>query len=217
MYSFSEIQILWDKISHTPYLRPDALPSITLYMDQVTSFMEEHLKGWRRNPEDKILTRTMINNYTKNRLLPAPVRKKYRPAHLLLLNYIYYLKNVLSIKDIGVLLQPLTSSFWDSSSTPDMQSIYQSILRQESEMFHESGKDVFKMAELAEKAFEGTDPGNEGTAFLKDFVFTCLLAFDISLKKRMIESVIDRMKPVSAAKAAASDKKTASKQKKKRL
>ena len=217
MYSFSDIQKLWDKISHTPYLHPDALPSMELYMDQVTSFMEEHLKGWRRNPEDKILTRTMINNYTKNRLLPAPVRKKYRPEHLLLLNYIYYMKNVLSIKAIGTLLQPLTSSFWDKSSVPDMQSIYQSILKQESEMFRESGKDVFKMAELAEKAFEEANPGLEGVSFLKDFVFTCLLAFDISLKKRMIESVIDRMKLNSGTKTAAPDKKTAAKSKKKRL
>ncbi len=215
MYSFSEIQKFWDKISHTPYLHPDALPSMELYMDQVTSFMEEHLKGWRRNPEDKILTRTMINNYTKNKLLPPPVRKKYKPGHLLLLNYIYYLKNILSIRDIGTLLQPLAASFWDRTSELDMQSIYQTILRQESEMFRESGKDVFKMAELSEKAFEGTDPGDEEAAFLKDFVFTCLLAFDISLKKRMIESVIDRMAPAAAQKAAA-DKKAAAKQKKKR-
>ena len=59
------------------YIRPREIPDIDLYMDQVTTFMEEHLHSSKRYPEDKILTKTMINNYAKNRLIPPPEKKKY--------------------------------------------------------------------------------------------------------------------------------------------
>ena len=57
------------------------IPNIELYMDQVTHFMEENLSHTRRHEDDKILTKTMINNYAKNKLLPAPVKKRYSRVH----------------------------------------------------------------------------------------------------------------------------------------
>ena len=57
--------------------RIDYVKSADLYMDQVTTFMEEALGSSKRYPEDKILTKTMINNYAKNDLLPPPIKKKY--------------------------------------------------------------------------------------------------------------------------------------------
>ena len=71
------------------YVQLEKIPGIDLYMDQVTSFMEEELKNTKRNQEDKALTKTMINNYAKNRLLPPPVKKKYSREHILLLLFIY--------------------------------------------------------------------------------------------------------------------------------
>lgn len=65
------------------YIRAEDIPDIDLYMDQVTTFMESHLRTSTRNPQnDKILTKTMINNYAKNDLLPPPVRKKYSKDHV---------------------------------------------------------------------------------------------------------------------------------------
>ena len=64
-------------LDRVEYIKPEELPNIELYMDQVTTFMEQRLKPATRNPEDdKIMTKTMINNYAKNNLLPPPVRKK---------------------------------------------------------------------------------------------------------------------------------------------
>ena len=57
-------------------IRPGEIPNIALYMDQVTTFMDEHLSDCKRREDDKILTKTMINNYTKNNLLPPPVKKE---------------------------------------------------------------------------------------------------------------------------------------------
>ena len=64
-------------LSRIDYVRPKNIPNIGLYMDQVTTFMEEQFRSTRRHEEDKILTKTMINNYAKNHLLPPPVKKKY--------------------------------------------------------------------------------------------------------------------------------------------
>ena len=58
-------------------IRPGEIPNIALYMDQVTTFMDAQLASSRRFESDKVLTKTMINNYAKNKLLPPPVKKKY--------------------------------------------------------------------------------------------------------------------------------------------
>lgn len=57
------------------YIKPGDVPNINLYMDQVTTFMYEHLHDTKRTTDDKVLTKTMINNYAKNNLLPSPVKK----------------------------------------------------------------------------------------------------------------------------------------------
>ena len=89
----NEILNLLRSIQNIDYITPDEIPQIDLYMDQVTTFMDEHLRSSKRFEEDKILTKTMINNYTKNNLLPPPVKKKYSKEHLLMLTFIYYLNH----------------------------------------------------------------------------------------------------------------------------
>ena len=93
-------------------IRPGEIPNIALYMDQVTTFMDAQLASSRRFESDKVLTKTMINNYAKNKLLPPPVKKKYSPEHMMLLVFIYYFKNILSITDIQTLLAPITDRYF---------------------------------------------------------------------------------------------------------
>lgn len=85
-------------------LKTKDLPNIALYMDQVTTIMDDALAYTKRYPEDKVLTKTMINNYTKAKLLLRPEKKKYSKEHLLNLLLIYNLKNNLSHEDIKILL-----------------------------------------------------------------------------------------------------------------
>ena len=118
---------LLDKISSFDYIHADQIPNIDLYMDQVTTFMDTHLGATRRYDEDKVLTKTMINNYAKNNLLPSPVRKKYTENHILQLILIYYMKSFLSISDIETMLKPLTQHFWDENSSPNFAEIYSKI------------------------------------------------------------------------------------------
>ena len=117
----SDILSWLDSIS---YIKTEKIPEVDLYMDQVTSFVDEHLKKTKRSPEDKALTKTMINNYAKNRLLPAPVRKKYSKEHILLLLFIYYYKNLLSIGDIEQLFRPVTEAHFNAKDGLNLSGIF---------------------------------------------------------------------------------------------
>ncbi len=86
------LQKILEHLDGLGYISPETIPNIDLYMDQVTTFMDKHLSETKRYPDDKVLTKTMINNYAKNNLLPAPNKKKYTKEHILLLIFIYYFK-----------------------------------------------------------------------------------------------------------------------------
>ena len=104
-------------IAQMELVKSSDIPNIDLYMDQVTTFMETVLDSSKRYPEDKILTKTMINNYAKNDLLPPPTKKKYSKEHLMVLTFIYYFKNILSIKDIETVLKPISEKYFHSYSS----------------------------------------------------------------------------------------------------
>ena len=114
------VNSLLQRLAKLNYIKPGDVPNIDLYMDQVTTFMDEHLSDVKRYEDDEILTKTMINNYTKNDLLPPPVKKKYSKEHIYVLTFIYYLKNILSISDIQKLLNPLTDKFFNKEELPDL-------------------------------------------------------------------------------------------------
>ena len=171
------------------YIRPREIPDIDLYMDQVTTFMEEHLAASKRYPDDKILTKTMINNYAKNRLIPSPEKKKYSKEHILLLIYIYYYKNILSIGDIQSLLEPLTERYFHTDGPLNMQSIYQEVFSLERSQVEALKNDVIEKYRIAAQTFQDAD--SQEQSFLQTFSFICLLSFDVYVKKQVIEKLID--------------------------
>lgn len=89
----------------------DDIPEIDLYMDQVIQLFEGKLSGTKRNAEDKLLTKTMINNYAKAKLLMSIKNKKYTKEHLILMSLIYELKGVISINDIKCLVNNIVDKF----------------------------------------------------------------------------------------------------------
>ncbi|RPF49095.1 uncharacterized protein DUF1836 [Hydrogenoanaerobacterium saccharovorans] len=80
------------------------IPDIDLYMDQIITLFEGKLSGNKRRPEDKLLTKTMINNYSKEGLLHQIKGKKYSKEHIIQILLIYNLKQTLSIQDIKSVL-----------------------------------------------------------------------------------------------------------------
>ena len=89
--------------------------------------MDAQLASSKRYAEDKILTKTMINNYAKNDLLPPPQKKKYSKEHLLTLIFIYYFKNFLSITDIQALLGPITDKYFSGDGELTLTDIYNEV------------------------------------------------------------------------------------------
>ncbi|SHL38710.1 protein of unknown function [Anaerocolumna jejuensis DSM 15929] len=174
------------------YVVPDDIPNIDLYMDQVTTFMDEHLKFSKRYNEDKLLTKTMINNYTKNDLLPPPNKKKYTKEHMLMLIFIYYFKNILSINDIQQMFNPLTEKYYGGNSEIGLEEIYKEVFQYEEEQMDNLLKDVIRKYRKSQETFKEVK-SKEDKEFLNVFSFICMLGFDVYLKKQMIEKLIDDM------------------------
>ena len=76
------LESILESLSRIDYIHAEDIPNIDLYMDQVTTLMDSGLSSSKRYEEDKILTKTMINNYAKNNLLPPPDKKKYSREHI---------------------------------------------------------------------------------------------------------------------------------------
>lgn len=192
------INSILDSVSRIDYIKPEDLPNIDLYMDQVTTFMEDQLSASKRYEEDKILTKTMINNYAKNKLLPPPEKKRYSREHLLMLVFIYYFKNILSISDIQTLMGPVTEKFFKSKGDKDLTYIYNEVFGMEKSQIEYLKKDLLKRYNVASSTFADAD--QEDQEFLKKFSFICLLSFDVYVKKMLIEELIDDMHPENDSK-----------------
>ena len=115
------------ELQRIDYVRPEDIPNIDLYMDQITTFMDSQLEASKRHADDKILTKTMINNYAKNNLLPPPEKKKYTKEHVLTLIFIYYFKNILSISDIQSILNPITDKYFGKDGSYSLEDIYREV------------------------------------------------------------------------------------------
>lgn len=90
---------------HLP--RWNELPSIDLYIDQLVSLLEQYLSSYISNDnekEEKLVTKTMINNYVKHGIIKPPANKKYNKEHTASLFVIFVLKQVYSINDIKKLI-----------------------------------------------------------------------------------------------------------------
>ena len=185
------LKSIFDTFSGLDYIRPEDIPNIDLYMDQVTTFMEDHLKKTRRHPGDKILTKTMINNYAKNDLLPPPTKKKYSREHMLVLIFIYYFKNLLSITDIQALLKPLTEKYFKNDKDFGMEEVYKEVFSLEKGELEKLQKDMKEKYAVSQETFK--DAPEEDREFLQLFSFICILAFDTYMKKTLIEKLVDSL------------------------
>lgn len=179
-------------ISRIEYVRPRDIPNIDLYMDQVTTFMEEQLRSTKRHEEDKILTKTMINNYAKNNLLPPPIKKKYSREHMLLLIFIYYFKNILSFNDIETLFHPITEEHFMDHSQLSLQDIYEQMFSLEKEQMKQLKEDLIRRFRTSQQVFTGQE--EDDREYLQLFAFICALGFDVYMKKQTMELLIDQIR-----------------------
>ena len=177
------------RLDSLDYIKPEQIPNIDLYMDQVTTFMDEHLGQSKRYEDDKVLTKTMINNYAKNNLLPPPEKKKYTKEHVLTLIFIYYFKNILSISDIQSILNPITDKYFGKDGSYSLEDIYREVFGLEHQETQNLMKDLARKFNTSCQTFPDAAP--EDAELLRNFSLICMLSYDVYVKKTIIERLID--------------------------
>ena len=185
------LESILESLSNMEYIKSKEIPNIDLYMDQVLTFMNGHLENAKRYEDDKIMTKTMINNYAKNHLLPPPDKKKYSKEHMMVLMFIYYFKNILSIGDIQSILTPLTDRYFEKGKDLNLTKIYEEVFSLEKSQIEQIKEVIVQDYERACGTF--TKESEEDREFLQLFSFICTLSFDIYVRKQIIERIVDTM------------------------
>jgi len=99
-----DIETLKGDIEAWQPVKWDSMPDIELYMDQVVTYLERQLALFQGENEGGIVTRSIINNYVKDGLVPRPVNKRYAREQLSALMMACVLKRVLPMQQVRQLL-----------------------------------------------------------------------------------------------------------------
>ncbi|MFD1173777.1 DUF1836 domain-containing protein [Oceanobacillus picturae] len=121
-----DINVILDKLQLDTRLDIKDIPDIDLYMDQVIQLFEKKFSPTKRNEEEKVLTKTMINNYAKGKLFFPIKNKKYSRDHIMLISMIYQMKGALSIHDVKQTLETLNNKIMEEDF--DLLTLYMSYL-----------------------------------------------------------------------------------------
>ncbi|KGK82401.1 hypothetical protein DP73_20585 [Desulfosporosinus sp. HMP52] len=182
---------LVEELSLTQDIKITDIPDIDLYMEQLTSFMDNSLSNQKRDEQDKILTKTMINNYTKAGLVMSPVKKKYNKRHIILLILVYYLKNILSINDIKSLFEPVLNNI----ETPEddlisLEDIYSTFLEVKNIELASFDERLIEKATMIKEKTQTIDKDGKDTAEL--FLIVIMLIAQANAHKKLAEKIIDK-------------------------
>jgi len=186
--SRSRLHEILHNLAEIDYVQPEDVPNIDLYMDQVLTFLNQKLGTVSEAMEEKAMTKTMINNYTKNQLLPPPQKKKYSRDHMLNLLFIYYLKNFMSMKDIKNILDPINKKYFGVDEGLSFYDIYEEMIGFESKVAKDVTKDIIKKYKMSKEAF--SEEPEEEREVLQEFTFICEMAFEVFVKKMLIEQFL---------------------------
>ncbi len=167
------------------------IPSIDLYMDQVITFFDKVLGHTKRYEEDKLLTKTMINNYTKDKLLMPAVKKKYTREHIMLMILLYNLKQVLSIADIKQLFDVVIQE--DSQDSRRLTEIYKLYIKCKQKAAEDFSKQVEETIDSLSREIKSIqmDEMDKEMDKIEDMMLVILLSEQASYYKRLAEKIID--------------------------
>ena len=167
----------------------EQIPDLDLYMDQVITMLDQGLAKNKRTEGEKLITKTMINNYSKEGLVKQGNGKKYSKEHILKVLFIYQLKQSLSIQDIKKLFSACLSE------EVDIPELYQEYLQ----IKQDQKKELPKAGEVITPRLYGT--GEKEDQFL---MIMSMISLSNSFR-RIAEAMIDALP--SAEKKAKNKKK----------
>lgn len=188
------LEKLIKELQNFTQLKLENIPDIDLYMDQVTTFIEDKLGYLKRNKEDNTITKTMINNYTKAGILMPPKKKKYSKQHMILIILTYYLKQILSISDIQNLFSPIVNSIMSGEDHEEsLNNVYRKFLKIENdqvESFVEDFENKIKEDNILDEN-SGIHTGDSQENLDELVVIVIMLVVKANIEKRMAEKIID--------------------------
>ena len=145
----AQLDSLIDDLCLKEIISLDEIPELDLYMDQIIQLFENKYSKTLRSKEDKVLTKTMINNYAKDKIFMPIKNKKYSKEHLILISFIYQLKGSLSIGDIKKALEPMVTAL-NNNEEYEVRELYKEYLNiydKDVELFKENVENTFKYIE----------------------------------------------------------------------
>lgn len=163
------------------------IPEIDLYMDQVIQLFESKLSSNKRTEEDKVLTKTMINNYAKAKLLMSIKNKKYSKEHLVLMSLIYDLKGSLSINDIKLTLDNIVKKF-EAGEDYKLRQLYTTYLEVYNDDVEEFKQSVMNREKLVKSKLKDTELDGD---FEEKFLLICSVISMSNMYRKMGEKLID--------------------------
>ena len=185
----NELKEKFSELNLQNQLTLDEIPEIDLYMDQVTQLFDSKFNETKWNEDDKALTKTMVNNYAKGKLLMSVKNKKYSKEHLLLMSLIYNLKGALSISDIKSSLNKIVISLENEEDYP-IRELYKLYLKQ----YGEDLKDVEGSIEIKYDSIKNMIAKEENLSsdeFEKNFLLLSSFINMSNMYRRMGEKLID--------------------------
>ena len=175
------------KLALTERVEEKDIPEIDLYMDQVIQIFEQKLSNSKRKDSDKVLTKTMINNYAKGKLLLPIKNKKYSKEHIILMSLIYNLKGVLSINDIKLCLDQIINK--SEEDNYPLRELYSCFL---DDCSNDENNFIVDVNNKIEKISNKVDENKELDGdFEKKFLILCSLVNMSNMYRRMSEKLID--------------------------
>lgn len=165
------------------------IPNIDLYMDQVIQLFENSYRETKRNDSDKILTKTMINNYAKGKVFFPIQNKKYSKDHLLIISMIFQLKGALSISDIKTTLQGLNDNIVKDNI--NLEAFYNSYLLLFKKNLESFKKDVETQTSTVQEEVSKLD--SKDRQYLEQVLLISTLVSTSNLYRRIAEKLIDNL------------------------
>ncbi|CAM3955615.1 DUF1836 domain-containing protein [Alkalicoccus chagannorensis] len=158
----------------------EQLPDLDLYMDQVIQLFELTYQELKRAEKEKIMTKTMINNYAKGGLISPAKNKRYTKEHVMLIGLIYELKGALALKDIHhMLTHPAVQ---EHISVRDLYSSFAHDASEKTEVTRAAMKEQAAGVELDAKAY---DP------YVQQVLLILQLIHQSNVYRRAAEKLID--------------------------
>ena len=188
-YNKESLNKLVEEIIGTKDITLMEIPCVDLYMDQVTTFFNEKLGSLKRNIDDKILTKTMINNYTKDKVLMPAKNKKYTNEHMILLMLIYNLKQTISINDINTIFDSIIDIKAPKGTSNSLENLYNNFLDIKEVQNQNFENDIDSDSEFIKGRIK--EMGKVDGELIELILMVLLLINKANMQKRMAEKLID--------------------------